>query len=144
MKTFKLKRLEIIEEKDEDIVLNNIPLVDGLTINKENDENTWVIEAYTDRKYLEFFRTLKEENDEVLIQVKITKESNDPATFLTSIIGINEIGSQMNILCDGSIVDERKSKIRKMLTSLVEEGYQGESLLEKFKELLSRRLEQNG
>ncbi|HLR41308.1 MAG TPA: YwpF family protein [Virgibacillus sp.] len=136
MKTFKLKRLEIIEEKDEDIVLNNIPLVDGLTINKENDENTWVIEAYTDRKYLEFFRTLKEENDEVLIQVKITKESNDPATFLTSIIGINEIGSQMNILFDGSIVDERKSKIQEMLTSLVEEGYQGESLLEKFKELL--------
>ena len=136
MKTFKLKRLEIIEDKDEDIVLNNIPLIDGLTINKENDENTWVIEAYTDRKYLEFFRTLKEENDEVLIQVKITKESNDPATFLTSIIGINEIGSQMNILFDGSIVDERKSKIQEMLTSLVEEGYQGESLLEKFKELL--------
>lgn len=136
MKTFKLKRLEIIEDKNEDIVLNNIPLIDGLTINKENDENTWVIEAYTDRKYLEFFRTLKEENDEVLIQVKITKESNDPATFLTSIIGINEIGSQMNILFDGSIVDERKSKIQEMLTSLVEEGYQGESLLEKFKELL--------
>jgi len=136
MKTFKLKRLEIIEDKNEDIVLNNIPLIDGLTINKENDENTWVIEAYTDRKYLEFFRTLKKENDEVLIQVKITKESNDPATFLTSIIGINEIGSQMNILFDGSIVDERKSKIQEMLTSLVEEGYQGESLLEKFKELL--------
>src|SRR5699024_12109224 len=118
MKTFKLKRLEIIEDKDEDIVLNNIPLIDGLTINKENDENTWVIEAYTDRKYLEFFRTLKEENDEVLIQVKITKESNDPATFLTSLIGINEIGSQMNILFDGRIVDERKSKIDRKSTRL--------------------------
>src|SRR5699024_6687790 len=136
MKTFKLKRLKIIEEKDEIIVLNNIPLAVGLTINKENDENTWVIEAYTDRKYQEFFTTLKEENDEVPIQVKITKENNDPATFLTSIIGINEIGYQMNILFDGSIVDERKSKIQEMLTSLVEEGYQGESLLEKFKELL--------
>src|SRR5690625_8036344 len=102
MKTFKLKRLEIIEDKNEDIVLNNIPLIDGLTINKENDGNTWVIEAYTERKYLEFFRTLRKENDEVLIQVKITKESNDPATFLTSIIGINEIGSQMNILFDRS------------------------------------------
>src|SRR5690625_2449344 len=136
MKTFKLKRLEVIEDKNEDIVLNNIPLIDGLTINKENDENTWVIEAYTDQEYLDFFRTLKEENDEVLIQVKITKESNDPATFLTSIIGINEIGPQMNVLFDGTIVDERKSKIQEMLTALVEEGYQGESLLEKFKELL--------
>jgi len=136
MKTFKLKCLEVIEDKNEDIVLNNIPLIDGLTINKENDENTWVIEAYTDQEYLDFFRTLKEENDEVLIQVKITKESNDPATFLTSIIGINEIGPQMNVLFDGTIVDERKSKIQEMLTALVEEGYQGESLLEKFKELL--------
>lgn len=136
MKTFKLRRLDIIEDKNEDIVLNNIPLLDGLTINKENDENTWVIEAYTDRKYLEFFRKLKEKNDEVLIQVKITKESNDPATFLTSIIGINEIGSQMNVLFNGTIVDEQKSKILEMLTALVEEGYQEESLLEKFKELL--------
>lgn len=136
MKTFKLKRLEIIEDKDEDIILTDIPLLDGLTINREDDENTWIIEAYTEKTYLEFFKKLEEENDEVLIQVKITKESNDPATFLTSIIGINEIGSQMNVLFSGIIVDKQKSKIQEMLTTLVEEGYQGESLLEKFKELL--------
>lgn len=136
MKTFKLKCLEIIEDKNEDIILNDIPLLDGLTINREDEENTWVIEAYTEQTYMEFFKKLKKENDEVLIQVKITKESNDPATFLTSIIGINEIGSQMNVLFSGIIVDKQKSKIQEMLTTLVEEGYQGESLLEKFKELL--------
>ncbi|HLR68063.1 YwpF family protein [Virgibacillus alimentarius] len=136
MKTFKLKRLEIIEEKEEDIHLTDIPLIDGLTINREDEENTWLIEAYIEQAYLEFFKNLQEEKDEVLIQVKITKESNSPATFLTSIIGVNEIGSKMNVLFKGSIVDKQKDKIQEMLTALVEEGYQGEELLEKFKELL--------
>jgi hypothetical protein len=136
MKTFKLRSLEIIEDKDEDIILTDIPLISGLTINREDDENSWIIEAFIEQTYLAFFRNLKEENEEVLIQVKITKESNAPATFLTSIMSINEIGSHMNVLFKGTIVDKQKSKIQEMLTKLVEEGYQGELLLDKFKELL--------
>jgi hypothetical protein len=136
MKTFKLKSLQIIEEKNEDITSTDIKLLDGLTINREDDENKWIIEAYMEQSYLPFFEKLQAENDEVLIEVKITKESNQPATFLTSVIGINVIGTKMNVLFRGVIVDKQKSKIQEMLTSLVEEGYQGESLLEKFKELL--------
>ena len=136
MKTFKLKSLKIIEDKNEDIISTDIALLDGLTINREDEENAWIIEAYTEQSYLDFFRRLQTENDEVLIEVKITKESNQPATFLTTIIDVNEIGDKMNVLFRGTIVDKQKSKIQEMLTSLVEEGYQGELLLEKFKELL--------
>lgn len=136
MKTFILKSLKVIEDKNEDIVSTDIELLDGLIINREDDENAWIVEAYMERTYLDFFDKLQTENDEVLIEVKITKESNQPATFLTRIIGVNEIGSKMNVLFRGTIVDKQKSKIQEMLTSLVEEGYQGELLLEKFKELL--------
>lgn len=136
MKTFKLKSLQIIEDKNEDIISTDIALLDGLTINREDDANRWIIEAYMEQSYMDFFNKLQMENDEVLIEVKITKESNQPATFLTTIIGVHEIGSKMNVLFRGTIVDKQKSKIQEMLTSLVEAGYQGELLLEKFKELL--------
>jgi hypothetical protein len=137
MKTFKLKSLEIFDQKEEEILQHNIPLLDGLIINREDDQDQWTIEAFIEKSHLAFFKKLKEENDEIMLQVKITKESNAPATFITSIIGINEIGENMNILFVGTIVDRRINKIEEMLTSLIEEGYQGNDLLDKFKELIS-------
>jgi hypothetical protein len=137
MKTFKLRSLEIFDQEEEEILQHNIPLLDGLIINREDDQDQWTIEAFIDKSYLSFFENLKEENEEIMAQVKITKESNEPATFITSIIGINEIGENMNILFVGTIVDRRINKIEEMLTSLIEEGYQGNDLLEKFKELIS-------
>lgn len=86
MKTFKLVALDLIEQKEEEVVQNNIPLIDGLIINREDDDNTWLMEAYTEHSYFELFTALQE-YDEILLQVKITKESNEPATFITSKIG---------------------------------------------------------
>src|SRR5690625_2229147 len=103
MKTFKLKALEIIGNKDEDVTQYNITLIDGLIINREDEESQWIIEAYTTRNYLDYFKKLQSENDEIMINVKITKESNDPAIFITSIIGINEIDTQMNVLFKGIV-----------------------------------------
>ncbi|GGB53529.1 hypothetical protein F3157_20880 [Virgibacillus dakarensis] len=136
MKTFKLKKLEILESVEEDIIQHEIPLLDGLVINREDDLNRWVIEAYLDHTYQTFFEGLQENKDQIMIQVKITKESNAPATFITSIIGINLIGEHINVLFMGTIVDRQKGIIKDMLQELVEEGYQGESLINKFKELI--------
>ncbi|WP_269412561.1 YwpF family protein [Lentibacillus daqui] len=136
MKTFKLRKLETLETVEEDIILHEIPLIDGLIINKEDDYDHWVIEAYLDRSYQAFFEDLANRGDEVMLQVKITKESNAPATFITSIVGINEIGSNTNVLFLGTIIDQQKSKVNALLRKLVEEGYQGESLINKFKEMI--------
>lgn len=135
MKTFKLKSLEVIEQKDEEIIQIQIPLIDGLIINQEDENNHWVIEAYTEHCHLDYFNELKEADNEVLLQVKITKESNEFATFITSLIDLNVIGTRMNVLFRGTIVDRQKYKIEEMLTNLINEGYQGNELLEKFKEL---------
>ncbi|HLS61024.1 MAG TPA: YwpF family protein [Virgibacillus sp.] len=138
MKTFKLKALEVIEEVDEEMIRKKIPLLDGLIINREDDQNQWVIEAYIDNNYLDYFTTLKEEHDEIIIQVKITKESNSPAIFMTSIIGVNEIGSRMNVLFKGKIIDRHKDEIEEMLGSLITEGYEGEELLMEFKSIMEK------
>lgn len=139
MKTFKLKALEIIGNEDESIRHHNIPLIDGLIINREDEENQWVIEAYTESKYLGYFEKLRKENEEIMIKVKITKETNDPAIFITSLIGLNEIETQMNVLFKGTIVDQRNSKIEKVLKTLIDEDFQGEELLEKFKVLIDKK-----
>ncbi|WP_121639991.1 YwpF family protein [Virgibacillus sp. Bac330] len=135
MKTFKLKLLNIMEEKTGEIIPNQIPLLDGLIIDREDENNQWTIEVYTDNSFQPYFEFLQKTKSEILVQVKISKESNDLATFITSIIGINEIGSNINVLFVGNIVDKRKENIEFLLTTLIEEGYQGKELLEKFKEL---------
>lgn len=136
MKTFKLKGLEIMENKEDGIEQKKISLTDGLVINREDDVG-WLIEAYIDKnQYLEYFSTI-EHIEEIMIQVKITREENDPAFFITKIININEISEkQINVLFQGTVVDHGKSRIEEMLQMIIEEGYQGESLLKKFKELI--------
>lgn len=120
---------------DENVKTKHIDLIDGLVINRE-DEHGWLIEAFIDRKYWDFFHSVKDTKD-IMIQVKITRVENDPAFFVTEIVGINDIGEdRMNVLFQGKIVDHSKSRIEKLLEMIIEEGYQGKSLLEKFKELI--------
>lgn len=135
MKTFKLISLKVIESENEDLVHTEIPLKDGLIINREDEKNRWVIEAYTSKYYLDYFIELQKQ-EEVMIQVKITKKSNDPAVFLTSIIDVNEIGTNMNILFMGTIIDQRKSKIETLLEKLINQGFEGKELLIQFKKIL--------
>ncbi|HLR62295.1 MAG TPA: YwpF family protein [Lentibacillus sp.] len=134
MKTFKLKSLKIINNEDADMLEQSIPLLDGLIINREDEENRWVIEAYVEQEQFDFFQNLRSHNEQVMIEVKITKESNDPATFITAITSINEIGDHMNVLFIGTIVDQRKEIIKEKLKLLIEQGYKEEELLHKFKE----------
>lgn len=135
MKTFKLKGLKVMENKEDGIEAMEVSLLDGLVINRE-DELGWLIEAYTNETYQDYFTAI-EHIEEIMIQIKITREENDPAFFITKIVGINQIGTdKMNILFQGKIVDHSKNRIEKMLEMIVEEGYQGESLLRKFKELI--------
>lgn len=122
-------------DEEEKVERKRIKLIDGLVINRE-DKYGWLIEAYTEKKYLDYFKTI-EHLDEIMIKVKITREENDPAFFITKIIDINEISdTTINILFQGKVVDHRKSRIEEMLQKILEQGYQGESLLKRFKELI--------
>ncbi|MGP4075014.1 YwpF-like family protein [Halobacillus sp. K22] len=133
MKTFKLISLDIIEEKHEDITQRRIKLLDGLIINREDDHGRWIIEAYVDQSYQDFFQSMCTNNEEIMVQVKITKPSNQPATFLVTPIDTNVIGDHINVIFMGSIVNRQQEQIEKTLRQLMDEGYQNEELLAAFK-----------
>lgn len=136
MKTFKLKQLQIVEFHTDAYKTVHIPLLDGLIINREDKENRWLIEAYTNSDLLDYFMELKENNSELIIHVKITTELNELATCITSIIDIHQIGDNMNVLLLGTMVDQKTNKLEEILEKLVEEGNRGEDLLNKFKDNL--------
>ncbi|MFD1017958.1 YwpF-like family protein [Thalassobacillus hwangdonensis] len=133
MKTFKLVSFDIIEEKNDDITQRRIKLIDGLIINREDDHGRWVMEAFTDRSYKELFEQYLTSEEELMVQVKITKQSNQPATFLVQAIDVNLIGDNMNVIFKGTIIDRQRDQIEKTLKLLIDEGFQGEELLEEFK-----------
>ncbi len=135
MKTFKLKGLKVMNNQEVSVQRKHIDLIDGLVINRE-DEHGWLIEAFTDRKYSGFFYV-----DQRYERIDDPSENHTgrkrSAFFLTEIVSINEIGdNRMNVLFQGKIVDHSKRRIEKLLEMIIEEGYQGRSLLEKFKELI--------
>lgn len=135
MKTFKLKGLTIMDSENdtEHVKQRSFDLIDGLVINRE-DESGWLIEAFIHEEHLDYFKQIHE-NDDIMIQVKITRIDNDPAFFITKIIELTSIGdNKLSVLFQGKIVDHAKSRIEELLQSIIEEGYQGESLLKKFKE----------
>jgi len=136
MKTFKLKALKIIENQADVLNETDIGLIDGLIINKEDEKQTWVVEGYIDKSYWPYFTDLQQRRKQILIQAKITSETNEPAVLITSIIDLNELGREMNVVFMGNIVDHRKHQVEKQLKELIDQGFHGEELLEKFKSSL--------
>src|SRR5699024_916740 len=133
MKTFKLKGLQIVADEKKDIAPQKIPLIDGLIINRE-DEIGWLIEAFIESSHRTYFKDL-EDTDELMIKVKITREDNDSALLITKVIGVNDSSDErMNVIFQSDLVDHRKSRIEELLEEILEQGYQGVSLLKKFKE----------
>lgn len=133
MKTFKLINLDILEKQGEELHTLTVDLIDGLIINREDDQNRWLIEAYTDQEYLELFQNTKKVDRDLVLQVKISKETNQPATFLVKVVDINQIGDNMNVLFTGTIVNKKQEYIEQVLQDLIDQGYQGQELLEKFR-----------
>jgi len=134
MKTFKLNSFSVLLNEQEQEKKYPIDLIDGLIINREDEEGQWLTEAYIDKKYKNLFQRLKTNAEQLMIEVKITKESNTPVTFNTRILEINEISDSINVLLIGKMIDKRKSMVEELLSKLISEGHQGQELLERFKE----------
>lgn len=134
MKTFKLVSLEILENKNDDLNQHKVDIIDGLIINREDEKNQWIIEAYLNQEYYDFFQQYKNNNKEMVLLAKITKETNQPATLLVNIIDLNKIGSNFNVIFKGTLVDRKRNQIEALLKQLIDQGLQGNELLQKFKE----------
>ncbi|MFC0522192.1 YwpF family protein [Pontibacillus salicampi] len=134
MKTFKLIKLNVLEGQDDEFQRKSIPLIDGLIINREDEENKWLIEAYLESRFKDYFQPYFESEQDIVLQAKITKSSNKPAMFLVKAIDINDIGDDCNVLFIGTILDYQKDQAERLLKSLLDKGLEGEELLAAFKD----------
>ncbi|WP_080843861.1 YwpF-like family protein [Cytobacillus gottheilii] len=127
MKTFKLVSMQVVEEDK----LTDIELDDGLIINKEDEQSTWLLEAYINSQYRDFFQ--QKSDQELVVQVVISKKENDPAAFVTTILSINELENHISILFKGQLKRSRNDFAEILLQELLTQGLSGEELINEFK-----------
>ncbi|WP_042463383.1 YwpF-like family protein [Neobacillus dielmonensis] len=135
MKTFKLYSLEVLEG-DTSV---EVPLEDGLILNKEDEHSTWLIEAYTDSSLYDFFKQMQAENREVIAEVVITKKENVPAYFQTRIVSLLKFDQHISILLEGQMRRNKSDYSELLLEDLLQKGLQGQPLLLEFKEKMQSK-----
>lgn len=129
MKTFKLISLQIIDDSE----ALDITLHDGLIINKEDERNRWLIEAYVGANYHDFFTKLLESEKETPAQVVISKKENEPASFTTRVLSVKKIDGRLSVLFEG-FLKRSKNYAELLLSDLIGKGLSGEELLSEFRE----------
>ncbi|MFD1706839.1 YwpF family protein [Siminovitchia sediminis] len=129
MKTFKIVALQVID----DLHSKNIPLTDGLIINKESEDGSWIIEAYVEKRFESYFTSFKEKDEPFEIRVIITHAANDPAPFTVKIHSIKHVKDHVSILFIGKLSKRRNEYLELLLDDLIKEGLSGEQLLKEFK-----------
>ncbi|MFC3886451.1 YwpF-like family protein [Bacillus songklensis] len=136
MKTFKLVALEAASSNSKDTNYQTMELIDGLIINKENEENHWIIEALLPNTYLSYFEELSKQHQQVKLQATISKKSNAPANFSASIIGITKMKQHFSVLFKGLLTGNKAHSPEMILEDLIEQGLSGDALLQEFKRRL--------
>ncbi len=131
MKTFKLCSLVVL--LDHEIEPNEIPLVAGLIINKEEVQKNWIIEAVVQDDYQSYFQRLHETQEKFMVEATITKRTNAPATFVCTVKKVKKIQTHTSVLLDGLLVVKEDDFSDMILRSIIEEGYQGEDIITEFK-----------
>ncbi len=135
LKTFKIVALQLLENKK----AQDIELEDGLIINKESEDGTWIIEAYIPKKYNDIFQTRLASKETFDIRVVITHADNDPAPFTVTISSIQQLKDHISVLFQGRLSKKRNDYSEMLLDDLIKEGYSGEQLLAEFKERMQSR-----
>ncbi|MCH6267424.1 YwpF-like family protein [Neobacillus citreus] len=136
MKTFKLFSLEVVEN-DKSV---EVPLEDGLILNKEDERSTWLIEAYTtDLSLYDYFKKISEQNREVIVEAVITKKENAPAYFQTKIASLTKFERHASVLFLGHLRRNKSDYSELLLDSLIQKGLSGDALLAEFKDKMKSK-----
>jgi hypothetical protein len=135
VKTFKLISLQIVEDSS----LVDVVLRDGLIINREDEQSSWLIEAFTDLTHLSLFQKAFDSNAEVFVQVVISKKENDPATFITKITSLKKLDGHVSILFDGKLKRSKNNYAELLLDDLLHKGLGGDTLLNEFRDKMKSK-----
>ncbi|WP_050616552.1 YwpF family protein [Bacillus testis] len=136
MKSFKLVSLQIVNS-DESLV--DIELSEGLIINKEDEQNRWLIEGFIHRNQYPALVDALKGQDRIHVQVVITKKENNPANFDTEVLTIKQVDDYYSVLFEGCIIHSQIEYAEVLLEHLMEKGFSGDTLLEMFKGKIRNR-----
>jgi hypothetical protein len=135
MKTFRLVALEVVEDGNS----VEVPLEDGLIINKENERSSWLLDAYTNLTLFDYFKKIHDEEREIIVQAVITKHGNEPAFFQTKIVSLTKFEQHTSVLFEGYLRRKKSDYSELLLDSLIEKGLSGPELLTEFKDKMKRK-----
>ncbi|MEH7479952.1 YwpF family protein [Neobacillus drentensis] len=135
MKSFKLYSLDVVED-DASV---EVPLVDGLILNKEDERSTWLLEAYTDLSLYDYFKKISEQDRDIIVEAVITKKENAPAYFQTKICSLTKFEKHISVLFEGSIRRNKSDYSELLLESLLQKGLEGSALLTEFRDKIKSK-----
>ena len=135
MKTFKLVSLQLIPEDGEP---ENIEIVDGLIINKENEASTWLIEALMNDEQYELVKEQLDgkEDSSFIVSCIITKKDNTPAFFEAFFENARVMEDYVSVLFIGKLRNRRREMAELLLDDLIDEGFTGAELKSAFRDSL--------
>lgn len=131
MKTFKLCSLVVLLNNE--VEPEEISLLDGLIINKEEAQKNWLIEVVVTHELEAFFSELHKTQEKFMVEATITKKTNEPATFVCTVKDINKMKTNTSVLLDGFLVVKEDDYSDMILRSIIKEGFEGEEVITEFK-----------
>jgi hypothetical protein len=134
MKTFRVAEIFLKNEEN----LHKIPLKDGLIINREDEKRTWLIELFLDESEEISIHRFKNVSDLTAL-IAITHRGNDPATFSVSMRNIHKLDHGISVLFDAQLRQMRNEYAKQVLDSLLQQGLEGEELLQTFTDTIQKR-----
>lgn len=126
MKSFKVIDMKIIQEQN--FIVPEVK--DGVIINMEYGDNPWIIEIVTAGDLSSILEKLKGQQLEMM--VTITRPSNTPAKFSARVMDINQMDDMISVVFKGAIIVQGPNYAEELLEFLVEEGYEGKTLINEF------------
>jgi YwpF-like protein len=142
MKTFKLVGLKVEQEVEQEKTLKEIPLEDGLVINMEDGENSWLIESLIPVEFQSFFEELAASQEKMKLFVTISKPSNAPAQIIAKVKTVTLLKKHFSILLEGRLLTSKPiHDPEELLRSLMGQGLSGEQLIKAFTENVHQRKE---
>jgi hypothetical protein len=135
MKSFKLYSLDVV---DNDTSVE-VPLVDGMILNKEDEHSTWLLEAYTDLSLYDYFKNISEQKRDIIVEAVITKKENAPAYFQTKICSLTKLDKHISVLFEGKIRRNKSDYSALLLESLLQKGLEGPALLTEFRDKMQSK-----
>lgn len=131
MKTFKLCTMLVLLDNDHEP--KEIPILEGLIINKEEVQKNWLIEAVITKELEGYFNNLYSSYEKFMVEATITNKNNNPATFVCTAKSVTKLKNNISILLDGSLVVKKDDFSDMILKSIISEGFEGDDIVVEFK-----------